>query len=142
MQYLLLIHDDEAHWGDMPEDERNAIYGEYTKFTEDVQNAGILVGANQLQLSNAIGGLSTNLHLDTGAPTVFVYDGHAGGVGIAARGFDQFEGWVADTRELLHGCPCERGCPSCVQSPKCGNLNEYLDKAGALTLLTRMSKSG
>jgi DEAD/DEAH box helicase domain-containing protein len=86
--------------------------------------------------------LSTDLHLDTGAPTVFVYDGHAGGVGIAARGFDQFEGWVADTAELLAGCPCERGCPSCVQSPKCGNLNEYLDKAGALTLLTRMSNSG
>jgi DEAD/DEAH box helicase domain-containing protein len=85
-----------------------------------------------------IGGLSTNLHLDTGAPTVFVYDGHAGGVGIAARGFDQFEGWVADTAELLAGCPCERGCPSCVQSPKCGNLNEFLDKTGALTLLRRM----
>jgi DEAD/DEAH box helicase domain-containing protein len=85
-----------------------------------------------------IGGLSTNLHLDTGAPTVFVYDGHAGGVGIAARGFGQFEGWVADTAELLAGCPCERGCPSCVQSPKCGNLNEFLDKAGALTLLRRM----
>ena len=88
-----------------------------------------------------IGGLSTNVHPDTGAPTVFVYDGHAGGVGIAERGFDQFEGWVADTARLLEGCPCERGCPSCVQSPKCGNLNEYLDKAGALTLLTRMSKS-
>jgi DEAD/DEAH box helicase domain-containing protein len=89
-----------------------------------------------------IGGLSTNLHLDTGAPTVFVYDGHAGGVGIAERGFEQFEGWVADTVRLLEGCPCDRGCPSCVQSPKCGNLNEFLDKAGALTLLTRMSNSG
>jgi len=88
-----------------------------------------------------IGGLSTNLHLDTGAPTVFVYDGHAGGVGIAERGFDQFEGWVADTAKLLAGCPCERGCPSCVQSPKCGNLNEFLDKAGALTLLRRMLDS-
>jgi len=85
-----------------------------------------------------IGGLSTNLHLDTGAPTVFVYDGHAGGVGIAQRGFEQFEGWVGDTARLLEGCPCERGCPSCVQSPKCGNLNEFLDKAGALTLLQRM----
>ncbi len=88
-----------------------------------------------------IGGLSTNLHLDTGAPTVFVYDGHAGGVGIAERGFEQFEGWVADTVTLLEGCPCERGCPSCVQSPKCGNLNEFLDKGGALTLLRRMLDS-
>ena len=85
-----------------------------------------------------IGGLSTNLHLQTLRPTVFVYDGHPGGVGITERGFEEFEGWVADTARLLEGCPCERGCPSCVQSPKCGNLNEFLDKAGALTLLRRM----
>ncbi|HXZ57561.1 MAG TPA: DEAD/DEAH box helicase [Gaiellaceae bacterium] len=85
-----------------------------------------------------IGGLSTNLHFQTGRPTIFVYDGHAGGVGIAERGFDVFEGWADDTARLLHGCPCERGCPSCVQSPKCGNLNEPLDKAGALELLERM----
>ena len=89
-----------------------------------------------------IGGLSTNIHQDTGQPTVFIYDGHPGGVGIAERGFEQFEGWVADTVRLLEGCPCEHGCPSCVQSPKCGNLNEHLDKHGALTLLSRMSKSG
>jgi DEAD/DEAH box helicase domain-containing protein len=88
-----------------------------------------------------IGGLSTNLHFQTGRPTVFIYDGHPGGVGIARRGFDQFEGWVADTEHLLAGCPCESGCPSCVQSPKCGNLNEFLDKAGALTLLGRMLKT-
>jgi DEAD/DEAH box helicase domain-containing protein len=86
-----------------------------------------------------IGGLSTNLHPQTQAPTIFVYDGHAGGVGIAERGFRSFEGWVADTLTLLERCPCDRGCPSCVQSPKCGNLNEPLDKAGALTLLGRMS---
>ncbi len=88
-----------------------------------------------------IGGLSTNYHEDTGAPTVFVYDGHPGGVGLTERGFDQFEGWVGDTVHLLEGCPCAHGCPSCVQSPKCGNLNEYLDKQGALTLLRRMSIS-
>jgi DEAD/DEAH box helicase domain-containing protein len=87
-----------------------------------------------------IGGLSTNLHYQTGRPTVFIYDGHAGGVGIARRGFDQIEGWVSDTASLLAGCPCESGCPSCVQSPKCGNLNDYLDKSGALTLLGRMLK--
>jgi DEAD/DEAH box helicase domain-containing protein len=85
-----------------------------------------------------IGGLSTNLHFQTGRPTVFIYDGHVGGVGITERGFRQLEGWVADTERLLAGCPCESGCPSCVQSPKCGNLNEHLDKAGALTLLRRM----
>jgi DEAD/DEAH box helicase domain-containing protein len=85
-----------------------------------------------------IGGLSTNLHFQTGRPTVFVYDGHAGGVGIARRGYDELEGWVADTERLLAGCPCTGGCPSCVQSPKCGNLNEFLDKEGALILLGRM----
>jgi DEAD/DEAH box helicase domain-containing protein len=85
-----------------------------------------------------IGGLSTNLHYQTGRPTIFIYDGHTGGVGIAEHGFDVFEGWVEDTARLLARCPCERGCPSCVQSPKCGNLNEPLDKHGALTLLNRM----
>jgi DEAD/DEAH box helicase domain-containing protein len=85
-----------------------------------------------------IGGLSTNLHFQTGRPTIFVYDGHSGGVGITERGFQVFEGWVGDTAKLLRGCPCERGCPSCVQRPKCGNLNEPLDKAGALALLERM----
>jgi DEAD/DEAH box helicase domain-containing protein len=86
-----------------------------------------------------IGGLSTNVHEQTGRPTVFVYEGHAGGVGIAERGFDRFADWVADTARLLARCPCRAGCPSCVQSPKCGNLNEFLDKAAALTLLERMA---
>jgi DEAD/DEAH box helicase domain-containing protein len=85
-----------------------------------------------------IGGLSTNIHPETGRPTVFVYDGHAGGVGITERGFEQFEGWVRDTAALLRGCPCSGGCPSCVQSPKCGNLNDMLDKEGALTFLMRL----
>jgi DEAD/DEAH box helicase domain-containing protein len=85
-----------------------------------------------------IGGLSTNVHYQTGRPTIFVYDGHAGGVGITARGFDRFEDWVEDTVRLLQRCPCAAGCPSCVQSPKCGNLNEPLDKVGARTMLERM----
>ena len=89
-----------------------------------------------------IGGLSTNLHFETGLPTVFVYDGHAGGVGITARGFDRFSGWAGDTARMLAGCPCTEGCPSCVQSPKCGNLNEMLDKSAARTLLERMVAAG
>jgi DEAD/DEAH box helicase domain-containing protein len=88
-----------------------------------------------------IGGLSTNIHFQTGRPTVFIYDGHAGGVGITERGFNAFEGWVADTARMLEGCPCSDGCPSCVQSPKCGNLNELLDKGGALTFLRRLVAS-
>jgi DEAD/DEAH box helicase domain-containing protein len=88
-----------------------------------------------------IGGLSTNLHFQTNRPTVFIYDGHSGGVGITERGFNAFEGWVADTARMLEGCPCADGCPSCVQSPKCGNLNEMLDKGGALTFLRRLVAS-
>jgi DEAD/DEAH box helicase domain-containing protein len=87
-----------------------------------------------------IGGLSTNVHEQTGRPTVFVYEGHAGGVGIAERGFGCFAGWVTDTARLLARCPCRSGCPSCVQSPKCGNLNELLDKDAARTLLERMTE--
>jgi len=86
-----------------------------------------------------IGGLSTNVHYQTGRPTIFVYDGHAGGVGITERGFERFEDWVDDTMRMLERCPCAAGCPSCVQSPKCGNLNEPLDKAGALAVLERMA---
>src|SRR4051812_29835769 len=88
-----------------------------------------------------IGGLSTNIHFQTNRPTGFIYDGHPGGVGITERGFNAFEGWVADTARMLEGCPCAEGCPSCVQSPKCGNLNEMLDKDGALTFLRRLVAS-
>jgi DEAD/DEAH box helicase domain-containing protein len=88
-----------------------------------------------------IGGLSTNIHFQTNRPTVFIYDGHPGGVGITERGFNAFEGWVADTARMLEGCPCSDGCPSCVQSPKCGNLNELLAKGGALTFLRRLVAS-
>jgi DEAD/DEAH box helicase domain-containing protein len=86
-----------------------------------------------------IGGLSTDLHLQTGQPTIFVYDGHPGGVGIAGRGFEEFEAWVERTAALLRECRCARGCPSCVQSPKCGNLNEPLSKRGALRLLQALA---
>jgi DEAD/DEAH box helicase domain-containing protein len=85
-----------------------------------------------------IGGLSTNLHPQTGRPTIFIYDGHPGGIGISRRGWEEFETLVGDAHRLLADCPCESGCPSCVQSPKCGNLNEPLSKAGALELMGRM----
>jgi DEAD/DEAH box helicase domain-containing protein len=82
-----------------------------------------------------IGGVSTALHPDTGRMTVFVYDGQPGGAGFAARGYDTAEQWLRATREAVAACECEAGCPSCVQSPKCGNGNEPLDKAGAVRLL-------
>jgi DEAD/DEAH box helicase domain-containing protein len=89
-----------------------------------------------------IGGLSTNAHPQTGGPTIFIYDGHPGGVGITRRGYDRFDRLVADARRLIGECPCRDGCPSCVQSPKCGNLNDPLSKAGALELLGRLSRAG
>jgi DEAD/DEAH box helicase domain-containing protein len=85
-----------------------------------------------------IGGLSTNAHPQTGGPTIFIYDGHPGGVGITRRGYEAFERLVADAQRLIGECPCRSGCPSCVQSPKCGNLNEPLSKRGALELLRRL----
>jgi DEAD/DEAH box helicase domain-containing protein len=86
-----------------------------------------------------IGGLSTNAHPQTGGPTIFIYDGHPGGVGITGRGYEQFHRLVADAQRLIGECRCESGCPSCVQSPKCGNLNEPLHKAGSRELLARMT---
>ena len=82
-----------------------------------------------------IGGLSTAAHPQTGAPTVFVHDGHAGGAGFAERGYRAGREWLAATLAVIEGCRCVSGCPSCVQSPKCGNNNEPLDKAGAAALL-------
>jgi DEAD/DEAH box helicase domain-containing protein len=82
-----------------------------------------------------IGGLSTALHPDTGLPTVFVYDGHPGGAGFAERGFGAAVRWLTATRDAIRACGCEAGCPSCVQSPKCGNGNDPLDKPGALRVL-------
>jgi len=86
-----------------------------------------------------IGGLSTAFHQQTGRATIFIYDGHPGGVGITRVGFERFEGLVDDALRLISECPCQAGCPSCVQSPKCGNLNEPLNKRGATELLSRMA---
>nr|WP_296073099.1 DEAD/DEAH box helicase [uncultured Actinoplanes sp.] len=82
-----------------------------------------------------IGGLSTANHADTEAPTVFVYDGHPGGAGFAERAYATAAEWLRATREAIDACGCEAGCPSCVQSPKCGNGNNPLHKPGAVKVL-------
>lgn len=82
-----------------------------------------------------LGGVSYPLHPQTGRPSVFVYDGYPGGVGMAERGYQILERWLRATWEAVRACPCEGGCPSCVQSPKCGNGNQPLDKQGAVRLL-------
>jgi len=82
-----------------------------------------------------IGGVSTAVHPDTGLLTVFVYDGHEGGAGFAERGYADASAWLHATRDAIASCECDSGCPSCIQSPKCGNGNDPLDKRGALSLL-------
>jgi DEAD/DEAH box helicase domain-containing protein len=82
-----------------------------------------------------IGGLSTPSHPDTQAPSVFVYDGHPGGAGFAERAFEVASQWLGATRSLIARCGCQSGCPSCVQSPKCGNGNSPLDKPGSVQVL-------
>lgn len=97
-----------------------------------------MIGIMPLVASNDrwdIGGVSMVLHPDTGSPAVFVYDGRPGGAGFAERGFEQARRWVAATAGAIASCECAEGCPSCVQSPKCGNRNSPLDKAGAATVL-------
>jgi DEAD/DEAH box helicase domain-containing protein len=83
-----------------------------------------------------IGGVSTAMHEDTGATTIFVYDGHPGGAGFSERGYRAAVEWLTATRDAIEACECADGCPSCVQSPKCGNGNDPLDKSGAVRLLT------
>ncbi|MYS59804.1 DEAD/DEAH box helicase [Streptomyces sp. SID5468] len=85
-----------------------------------------------------IGGVSFPLHPDTGLPTVFVYDGHPGGAGFAERAFRTARAWLTATREAIAACECEFGCPSCIQSPKCGNGNDPLDKAASVRVLDRL----
>jgi DEAD/DEAH box helicase domain-containing protein len=82
-----------------------------------------------------VGGLSTARHADTGLPTVVVYDAVPGGAGVAELGYEVADRHLPATRASIVACPCAAGCPSCVQSPKCGNGNEPLDKAGAVALL-------
>ena len=82
-----------------------------------------------------IGGVSADLHPATGQLTVFIYDGYDGGAGFAERGFQAARDWLSATRQAIAGCDCEAGCPSCVQSPKCGTANHPLSKRGAVALL-------
>ncbi len=81
-----------------------------------------------------IGGLSTAIG-EGGLPTVFVYDGHPGGAGFAERGYRLATTWLGATADAIESCECPHGCPSCVQSPKCGNGNDPLDKVGAVRVL-------
>jgi Distinct helicase family with a unique C-terminal domain including a metal-binding cysteine cluster len=87
---------------------------------------------------NDIGGVSTPFHPDTGKAQIFIYDAYPGGIGIAEKGFEMItELWRA-TLKVIKECPCSDGCPSCIQSPKCGNNNQPLDKQAAVILLQEL----
>ena len=87
---------------------------------------------------NDIGGVSTPLHPDTGKAQIFIYDAYPGGIGIAEKGFELItELWQA-TLKAISECPCQEGCPGCIQSPKCGNNNEPLDKKAAMVILEEL----
>ena len=91
---------------------------------------------NLLVDRNDVGGVSTPSHPDLGGKSgIFIYDGHKGGVGYAEKGYDLIEQVLEDTKKAIESCPCESGCPSCIQSPKCGNNNEPLDKHAAIMIL-------
>ena len=126
-------------WFDVPRDTLDYIY------RERLDLAGGLHAAEHAAIGvlplfalcdrNDIGGISTPLHPDTGTPQVFIHDGHPGGVGIAEHGYDVVEELWKTTLQVVSECPCESGCPSCIQSPKCGNNNEPLDKEVATLVL-------
>jgi DEAD/DEAH box helicase domain-containing protein len=82
-----------------------------------------------------VGGISYTTHPQIGGPAIFLYDGVPGGAGLAERAFAELTELLTRTRELIEACPCETGCPACIQSPRCGNGNKPLDKAAALTVL-------
>lgn len=132
-----------AFWFDLPPDAVSRLDKEQLDF------AGALHAAEHAAIGilplfalcdrNDIGGVSTPLHPDTGKAQIFIYDGYPGGVGIAERGYDLIKDLLEATLKLIDECPCQEGCPSCVQSPKCGNNNKPLDKKGAIRLLEGLS---
>lgn len=137
--------DTKALWFDIPEGVKVDMRSERLDFAGSLHAAehaaiGILP-MFALCDRNDIGGLSTPLHPDTGQPQVFIYDGHPGGIGITEKGYELIEELWRVTLDTLEGCPCEDGCPSCIQSPKCGNNNEPLDKEGARLLLRELLRT-
>jgi DEAD/DEAH box helicase domain-containing protein len=89
-----------------------------------------------------IGGLSTPLHPETGGSTIFIHEGHPGGVGLARGGYESFASLLGQTREMIAACPCEAGCPACIQSPHCGNANSPLSKDLAVSLIDTLATRG
>jgi len=88
-----------------------------------------------------IGGLSTNFYPSTGKPTVFIYDGFEGGIGLSEKAYQLYGEIVKTSMELVKECSCTEGCPACIYSPKCGNDNKPMDKKGTVFLLGKISSN-
>jgi DEAD/DEAH box helicase domain-containing protein len=133
-----------ALWFDLPPEVVRRLYKKQLDFAGGLhaaEHAAIaILPMFALCDRNDIGGVSTPLHPDTGQPQIFIYDAHPGGVGIAEKGFDLVEELWQTTLKAIEECPCQDGCPSCVQSPKCGNNNKPLDKKAAQVLLEGLLK--
>ena len=129
----------QALWFDLPEEAVERVAEEGLDFAGGLhatEHAAIaMLPLFALCDRNDIGGVSTLIHADTGKAQIFIYDAYPGGVGIAEKGFEMVEKLWSATLEAIKECPCQEGCPSCIQSPKCGNNNEPLDKKAALILL-------
>jgi DEAD/DEAH box helicase domain-containing protein len=130
-----------ALWFDLPEEtvkrvDEDEVGLDFAGGLHAVEHAAIaILPMFALCDRNDIGGVSTPLHPDTGRPQIFIYDAYPGGIGISEKGFDLIEELWQTTLKAIEECPCEDGCPSCVQSPKCGNNNKPLDKKAAQVLL-------
>ena len=133
------VYHTQALWFDIPQSAQDRIMDDRVDFPGGLHAAehaaiGLLPMFAMCDRAD-IGGLSTPMHMDTGQPQIFIYDGHPGGVGITEKGFELVRDLWRATLDTLEGCPCEFGCPSCIQSPKCGNNNEPLDKTAARYIL-------
>jgi DEAD/DEAH box helicase domain-containing protein len=126
-------------WMELPEDLRGMVVAREGHFMGGIhatEHAAIsLFPLLAICDRNDIGGISYPLHPQLGRSAIFIYDGYPGGVGLAAKGYEGLEDLLERTRKLIDGCPCEKGCPSCIHSPKCGNGNQPLDKEAALLIL-------
>lgn len=135
--------DTEAVWISLPKDLTDRLVGrgfDLTGAVHAVEHASIaLMPLFAMCDRQDVGGVSHPSHPDTGSlAAVFIYDGYSGGVGLARAAFDRIEELLAAALSAIVGCKCDTGCPSCVQSPKCGSNNDPLDKAGAAFLLTEL----
>ncbi|THB72012.1 MAG: DEAD/DEAH box helicase [Desulfovibrio sp.] len=137
-----MVMETDGVWFEVPLTVQQAVEEEYLHFMggiHAVEHAALgilplLVMADR----NDLGGISTPMHAQLGAPAVFMYEGVPGGVGLSAQAFSQAEELLEKTLQVITSCPCDYGCPSCVHSPKCGSGNRPIDKAAAVFVLDQL----